>query len=97
MKNLLTAAALFVVAASPAFAAAPAQQHSFTRDGQTYIYTAVDKTDHVVLAGRRFPSGDTFDLVVRGDRVSGFSGGVPVAFSAPDAQQNVKKIVIASR
>lgn len=91
LATALTAAILLPTAAVAG--EAPAQK-TFTRDGETYVYTAAPKGDGIVLTGRATPSGRDFHLTVRGNRVTGYSGGVPVSFvteSAPAAT------VLASR
>lgn len=96
-KTFLAAAALAVAFSAPAFAKDVAGQQTFKRDGQTYVYTKVTKEDRVVLSGRRYPAGSAFELIVRGDRVTGYSGGVPVSFTVPDAQAKLTSTVVASR
>lgn len=61
-------------------------QQSFVHDGSTYIYTSKIVAGRRVIDGRRFPSGTGFHLVVRGDQVSGTSGGIPVAFHVASAK-----------
>lgn len=97
-KTLLSAAALAAAFASPAIAANLPAQHSFTRDGETYVYTAVARAHRVVLSGRSFPSGGDFHLVVQGNRIDGVSGGMPVAFKVPNAQARITPMaVVATR
>lgn len=79
MTKILTAAALIAAFAAPAFAENAPQQRSFTRDGETYVYTSVVKGDATVLSGRS-SSGRDFRLTVRNGHVTGKSGGVPVSF-----------------
>ena len=81
MTKFLTAAILAAIAI-PAVASAEAPKRSFTRDGETFVYTSAVKGDKTVLTGRAYPSGRDFALTVRGNRVRGFSGGVPVSFDA---------------
>ncbi|KQS01948.1 hypothetical protein ASG11_14115 [Sphingomonas sp. Leaf357] len=84
MTKLLTAAALIATLAAPAFAKDVAAQRSFTRDGETYVYTAAVKGDATVLSGRS-SSGRDFRLTVRNGHVTGRSGGVPVSFDVDSA------------
>ena len=84
MTKFLTAAILAAIAI-PAVASAEAPKRSFTRDGETFVYTSAVKGDKTVLTGRAYPSGRDFALTVRGNRVRGFSGGVPVSFVANTA------------
>lgn len=86
MNKFLTAAILAVITIPTVASAgeAPAKR-SFTRDGETYIYTSTDKGDKTVLSGRSYPSGRDFSLTVRGNRVRGYAGGVPVSFVAENS------------
>lgn len=103
MTKLLTAAAMIasfsISAITPtvANAADEASKRTFTRDGETYVYTATDKQDHVLLIGHSYPSGRAFRLIIRGDRVSGRSGGTPVSFVIKGAQNTVTSTALASR
>lgn len=58
----------------------------FVYDGKTYVYTTELKDGRTVIDGRRMPGGDPFHLVVRKNRVSGTSGGVPVSFPVAHAK-----------
>ena len=82
MTKLLSAAALIAAIITPAIANAgrAAPEHTFTRDGETYVYTSTDQGGATLLVGRAYPSGRDFTLTVRGNRVNGYSGGVPVSF-----------------
>lgn len=77
--------ALSLTASTPLFAGEAAQQR-FTRDGVTYVYTQRAQGDRTVLEGRTLPGGSAFRLIVQNGRVSGVSGGIPVAFTAPKAK-----------
>lgn len=79
---ILTAAA---AALTSSIGMAAEGRQSFVHDGSTYVYTSSHQDDRQVIDGRRFPSGEAFHLIVRGDRVSGKSGGVPVSFKTRDA------------
>ncbi|WCM29539.1 hypothetical protein NDN01_11920 [Sphingomonas sp. QA11] len=96
-KTFLAAAAMLAAFSAPAFAKDSAPERRFTRDGQTYVYTMVAKTNRVVISGRRYPSGSAFELTVRGDQVSGISGGEPVSFSVKNAQAKLTPVALASR
>ena len=85
-KTLFASAALLLAATVPAFADEAPAQLRFQRDGETYVYTKVQKADRVILTGHRYPSGVAFDLTVRGDWVTGTSDGVAVSFTMPGAQ-----------
>ena len=97
-KFLLSAAALAAVFATPAIAADQPAKHSFTRDGETYVYTIAEKTHGVELNGRSFPWGGDFHLFVRGDRIEGDSNGFQVSFKVPNAQASIAPTTdVASR
>ena len=91
---IAAAAAALIPAASiarePANAiAAPtpaATQQSFVHDGSTYVYTTKFVEGRRVIDGRSYPSGTGFHLVVRGEDVTGTSGGVPVKFRVASAR-----------
>jgi hypothetical protein len=87
LKTFFAAAALLAATVSPALAK-DGSSHTFTRDGETYTYKTIDKGDHVLISGRR-QSGSAFELNVRGDQVTGVSGGVPVSFTVPNAQSKL--------
>jgi hypothetical protein len=89
MTKLLTATALIFALSAPAFAKDASEQRSFTRDGETYVYTAAVKGAATILAGRS-SSGRTFRLTVRDGHVSGTSGGVPVSFDVPVLGRSVE-------
>jgi hypothetical protein len=96
-KTLFASAALLLTATAPAFAGETPAQLSFQRDGETYVYTKVQKADRVVLTGHRYPSGVAFDLTVRGAWVTGTSDGAPVSFTMPaaKAKTNLAPVVAA--
>ena len=97
MTKTLLAAALVISLAAPAFAADKPAEKTFTRDGETYVYTSVAKTNRVVITGTSYPDGGSFELVVRGDNVSGISGGVPVSFTVKGAQAKLMPAALAAR
>ena len=96
-KTLLAAATAVAAISSPAFAKDAGPERSFTRDGQTYVYTVVSNGKRVVISGRHYPSGSDFELIVRGDRITGVSGGQPVSFKVPNAQAKLAPTALASR
>ncbi|WP_235525827.1 hypothetical protein [Sphingomonas sp. Leaf34] len=61
------------------------EKQSFVHEGSTYVYTTTQDAGRQVIDGRRYPSGQKFHLIVRGNRVSGVSGGVPVTFKTAEA------------
>jgi hypothetical protein len=97
MTKIFLPIALIASLASPAFAGDKPAEKSFSRDGATYVYTTTAKPDRVVISGRRFPEGSAFELVVRGDQVTGVSGGEPVSFFYKNAQAKLTSQQLASR
>ncbi|MEN2785697.1 hypothetical protein ACFOKI_11200 [Sphingomonas qilianensis] len=97
MTKFLTAALLAAIAIPAVASAEEAPQRSFTRDGQTFVYTSVVKDDKTVLSGHAYPSGRDFTLSVRGKRVRGYAGGVPVSFVAESALPRSTGTALASR
>ncbi|MEG8020182.1 hypothetical protein [Sphingomonas aerolata] len=71
-------------------------KQSFEYEGSTYVYSSVEN-GRQVINGRRFPSGQAFHLIVRGDRVSGTAGGVPVAFATTEASGAAGGIAAVAR
>jgi hypothetical protein len=97
MTKIFLAAALVASLATPALAAEKPVEKSFSRDGQTYFYTTTAKADRVVIAGHTYPEHSSFELVVRGDHVTGFTGGIPVSFTYKNAQAKLTAQQLASR
>lgn len=95
LKTFFAATALLAVTVSPAFAK-DGTAHTFTRDGETYTYTTVDKGRYVLINGTRHSNGSTFQLSVRGSRVTGTTGGVPVSFLMPNAQAKLASTELAA-
>lgn len=84
--RMLLAFTAATLAATPAIAAEPAEGR-FTHDGYTYVYKSVEKDGRKVITGRRFPGSTPFRLVVSGDRVSGVTNGVRVAFKLNEVER----------
>ena len=84
-KTLFASAAMLLVTAAPAFADEKPTEISFQRDGEIYTYTKTEKAGRVILNGR-YPTGDRFELIVRGNYVTGTSSGKYVSFSMPRAR-----------
>jgi len=84
-KTLFASVTLLLVSVAPAFADEKPAELSFQRDGETYVYTKTEKAGRVILDGR-FPTGDRFRLVVRGNEVTGTAGGKDISFSLPQAR-----------
>ncbi|HEX8484118.1 hypothetical protein [Sphingomonas sp.] len=92
--KMLAAAAL---ALTSTIGMAQEGEHRFVHNGSTYVYTAAPtQNGRTVISGRRLPTGETFRLVVRDGRVSGTSGGVPVAFRTAAARGAAAGVEIAS-
>jgi hypothetical protein len=91
---ILTAAA---AALTSSIGMAAEGKQSFVHDGSTYVYTSSLQNGRQVIDGRRFPSGQAFHLVVKGERVSGVSGGVPVSFKTREASGAAGGIAATAR
>lgn len=78
MRIILFAA--LAALATPVLAAAPA--HHFTRDGQSYDYTAERAADGTVLISGTVDGEQPFALHVNGRDVAGQIDGTEVAFTA---------------
>ena len=78
-KLFATTIAAIVLIPTVAAAETPAT-HSFTRDGQTYVYTSATMGSRQVIDGYSANTGSRFHLIVRGNAVSGESDGRAVSF-----------------
>jgi hypothetical protein len=77
--SLVSGFALFAVTASPALA----DNLAFTRDGISYKAVVEHHADGSVgIVGQELASGSSFNLTVRGTRVSGHYNGQWTNFSA---------------
>ena len=85
MRNAIKIIAAAAAALTSTIGMAADGQQSFVHEGSTYVYTSTQDNGRQVIDGRRYPSGQKFHLIVRGNRVSGESGGVPVAFKTAEA------------
>jgi hypothetical protein len=85
MRTIFKIIAVAATALTSTIGMAAETEQSFVHEGSTYVYTSKMNDGRQVIDGHRFPSGQTFHLVVRGDRVSGTSNGVPVAFKTAEA------------
>ena len=85
MRTTLKIIAAAAAALTSTIGMAPDDKQSFVHEGSTYVYTTTQDGGRQVIDGRSYPSGQKFHLIVRGDRVSGMSGGVPVAFKTAEA------------
>ncbi|EGI54909.1 hypothetical protein SUS17_2277 [Sphingomonas sp. S17] len=84
-KTILILAA--AVAAIPTIGAVAAEgEQRFVHEGQTYVYTRSVESGHPVIEGHRYPGGEPFRFIVRGHRVTGYTGTTPVSFSTDEAK-----------
>lgn len=97
MRKTIAITAAAVAALTSTIGMAAEAKQRFTHNGLTYVYTTKQHGDRQIIDGRRFPSGAAFHLVVRQGRVSGISGGVPVAFALADARGATGSVEVASR
>ena len=99
-KTFFASAALLLVTAAPAFAGEKPTEITFQRDGETYTYTKTEKDGLVILKGR-FPTGDRFKLIVRGNNVTGTVDGAyaprDLSFSMPLAPAKPGAAELAAR
>jgi hypothetical protein len=79
-KTFFASAALLLVTAAPAFAGEKPTEITFQRDGETYTYTKTEKDGMMILRGR-FPTGNRFELIVRGNKVTGTIDGAYVPYN----------------
>lgn len=63
-----------------------APKQKFTHEGYTYVYEVRDTKTGKLISGRRYPDAVAFNLSVKNGRVSGVSGGQPVAFKVESAR-----------
>jgi len=96
MRKTVAILAAITAALTSTIGMAREGERTFEHDGSTYVYTSTVANGRQVLTGRRFPSGAPFRLVVRGDRVTGTAGGVPVSFRTTDAK-GATRVQLASR
>ena len=84
MRMLFITAAL-ALTATPAFAET-APTTTFEHEGVTYTYSTAVRGDVRIIQGTSLPGGQTFNLTVRGGRVSGTSGTSRVSFRLRDVK-----------
>ena len=100
IKTFFASAALLLVTAAPAFAGEKPTEITFQRDGETYTYTKTEKAGMVILRGR-FPTGNRFELIVRGNKVTGTVDGMyfssDISFSMPLAPAKPGAAELAAR
>ncbi|WP_445192048.1 hypothetical protein ACT009_16010 [Sphingomonas sp. Tas61C01] len=97
MRKTLTIVAAVAAALTSTIGMAAEGQQRFTHDGMTYVYTSKQDGNRQIIDGRRFPAGAGFHLVVRNNRVSGVSGGVPVDFALDEARGAKGAVEVAAR
>lgn len=86
MLSKFMIATVAVAAATTAVHAEDAPKQRFTHEGYTYVYQVKDTKTGRVISGRRYPDAVAFNLAVKGDKVSGVSGGQQVRFAVEDAR-----------
>lgn len=86
LSKFVAAGALSVLSCTIAYAADDAPKQRFTHEGYTYVYQVKDTKTGRVISGRRLPDAVAFNLSVRNGKVSGTTGGQPVAFKVEDAR-----------
>lgn len=96
-KTITIVAAAAAALTSTIGMAAERVEQRFVHEGRTYVFTTRQVGDRQVIDGRNYPHGSTFHLVVRGDTVSGMSGGVPVSFKTRAATGAAAGIQVAAR
>jgi phosphate-selective porin len=100
IKTFFASAALLLVTAAPALAGEKPTEITFQRDGETYTYTKTEKAGLVILKGR-FPTGNRFKLIVRGNKVTGTVDGMyfssDISFSMPLAPAKPGAAELAAR
>jgi len=84
-KFIVTGAISAIATISPAHAEDAAKQR-FTHEGYTYVYEVHDTKTGQLISGRRYPDAVAFNLSVKNGKVSGNSGGKPVAFPVEEAR-----------
>lgn len=97
MRNSFKIIAAAAAALTSTIGMAADAKQSFVHEGSTYVYTSTQDGGRQVIDGRRYPSGQKFHLIVRGDRVSGVSAGVPVAFKTAEATGAAGGVASATR
>lgn len=86
LSKLVLSTLLALGAANAPLHAEEGGKQKFTHEGYTYIYDVKDTKTGKVISGRRYPDAVAFNLSVKNGRVSGISGGQPVAFKVEDAR-----------
>ncbi len=86
MRKTLTLLATAAAALTSTIGMAETAPKQFVHEGKTYVYTTALKDGRTVIDGHRLPDRAPFHLVVRNNRVSGMSGGVPVSFPVAQAK-----------
>lgn len=81
LRTLIIAASTALI--STVGIASETVEQRFTRDGRTYVYTTTAVPDgRTLIVGRELATSSRFRLLVKGDKVSGYSDGRPVRFRA---------------
>ena len=94
MRTTIIASAALALTSTAAFAGTG--ESSFTKAGNTYVYSTKTEHGRTVISGRQLPSGERFRLVVDGRRVTGESAGQPVSFRTETARGAAGGVQVAS-
>ncbi|CAD7336486.1 MULTISPECIES: hypothetical protein [unclassified Sphingobium] len=91
LSKFILTGAVATIAAALAPAQAEEGKQRFTHEGYTYVYEVKDTKTGQQISGRRYPDAVAFNLAVRKGKVSGVSGGQPVAFKVEEARGAASK------
>ena len=86
LSKFILTGALGTVIATIAPAHAEEGKQRFTHEGYTYVYEVKDTKTGQQVSGRRYPDAVAFNLAIRNGKVSGVTGGQPVAFKVEEAR-----------
>jgi hypothetical protein len=86
-RSFIAAAAVTLVTASPAFAAAEANDDSFAYKGVSYAYTTETKGEEKIVRGTAYAGKVPFELHIRKKSVEGTFNNRPVAFTFNDVKK----------
>ncbi|WP_449473223.1 hypothetical protein [Sphingobium chungangianum] len=86
LSKFILIGAVGTVAAALAPVHAEEGKQRFTHEGYTYVYQVKDTKTGRLVSGRRYPDAVAFNLAIKNGKVSGVSGGRPVAFKVDEAR-----------
>ena len=84
LSKFILTGAVGTLAAALAPAHAEEGKQRFTHEG--YVYQVKDTKTGRLVSGRRYPDAVAFNLAIKNGKVSGVSGGQPVAFKVEEAR-----------